>query len=302
MLVGADGVNSRVRSALEKQVPEFTVRQREDFVAFKTVSIPVMEMEGAEEDWKQRFHVANSDIGCLMAPARSDGVLTAVIALSDKGKPSFESLMKTTQDVKAFFARHYPFAFGPDGPSEETAKDFLEKRPQRLRSTFCSSLVHGSTVLIGDAAHSMWASLGQGVNAALEDCQVLAQVLEAATEGESETRPVDVPKVLDAYNERRFEDARAVCELSEEGMGAGRTMRPAFAAQLFLTVLLNKTLGRLAPKVFQPPSLMTIGDGEMSYSDILRGSKREAVVTKIFLGASLALAMSGVARKVLMKM
>lgn len=29
MLVGADGVNSRVRSELEAQVPEFTVRQRE---------------------------------------------------------------------------------------------------------------------------------------------------------------------------------------------------------------------------------------------------------------------------------
>ncbi|CAN0516457.1 unnamed protein product, partial [Scytosiphon promiscuus] len=29
MLVGADGVNSRVRGALEKEVPDFTVRQRE---------------------------------------------------------------------------------------------------------------------------------------------------------------------------------------------------------------------------------------------------------------------------------
>lgn len=29
MLVGADGVNSRVRSELEVQVPEFTVKQRE---------------------------------------------------------------------------------------------------------------------------------------------------------------------------------------------------------------------------------------------------------------------------------
>lgn len=89
-----------------------------------------------------------------------------------------------------------------------------------------------------------------------EDCQVFAEVLETATEGTDEARPVDVPKVLDAYNERRFEDALAVCELSEEGIGGGRTMRPAFAAQLFLTVLLNKTLGRLAPKVGSstPPS------------------------------------------------
>ncbi|CAM9788399.1 unnamed protein product [Scytosiphon promiscuus] len=302
MLVGADGVNSRVRGALEKQVPDFTVRQREDFMAFKTITIPIMEMEGAKEDWKERFHVANSDVGRdPNTRPRSHGVITAVVVLPYEGSASFGSLMKTTKDVKDFFARHYPFAFGLEGPSEELAEEFLEKRPQRLKSTYCSSLVHGSAVLIGDAAHSMWASLGQGVNAALEDCQVFAQVLESAGADKDGPRPVDVPKVLGAYNERRFEDALAVCELSEEGMGGGRTMRPAFAAQLFLTVLLNKTLGRLAPKVFQPPSLMTISDGETTYADILRGSKREAIMTKGFLVTSVALVLAGVARRMLIK-
>lgn len=41
------------------------------------------------------------------------------------------------------------------------------RRTQQLQSTYCSRLTHGSIALIGDAAHSMWASLGQGVNAAL---------------------------------------------------------------------------------------------------------------------------------------
>lgn len=69
------------------------------------------------------------------------------------------------------------------------------------------------------------------------------------TEGKPEGHALDIPKVLETYNERRWEDAVAICELSEEGMGGGRSVRPAFAAQLALTVLLNKTLGRLAPKV-----------------------------------------------------
>ena len=45
--------------------------------------------------------------------------------------------------------------------------------------TRCSSLAPLSNVLLlGDAGHSMWPSLGQGANCALEDCTVLGRVLD----------------------------------------------------------------------------------------------------------------------------
>lgn len=47
----------------------------------------------------------------------------------------------------------------------------------RALNTRCSRLHGPATLLIGDAAHSMWASLGQGANAVLEDCGVLGTVL-----------------------------------------------------------------------------------------------------------------------------
>lgn len=86
-------------------------------------------------------------------------------------------------------------------------------------------------------------------SASPEDCQILAQLLDSATDGEGLAQTIDVPKVLETYNERRLEDAQAVCTLSEIGMGGSRSMRPAFAMQMLLMVILNKTLGRLAPKV-----------------------------------------------------
>ncbi|CAN0540233.1 unnamed protein product, partial [Scytosiphon promiscuus] len=58
----------------------------------------------------------------------ADGVITAVVVLPYEGSTSFGSLMKTTKEVKDFFARHYPFAFGLEGPSEELAEEFLQKR------------------------------------------------------------------------------------------------------------------------------------------------------------------------------
>lgn len=53
---------------------------------------------------------------------------TAVVILPREGKNSFGALMKTTQDVRDFFFKNFPQAFGPGGPSDEIAKDFLERK------------------------------------------------------------------------------------------------------------------------------------------------------------------------------
>ncbi len=68
-------------------------------------------------------------LACLaLAILCADGTVTATIILPSEGEKSFGALMKTTKDVRDFFSDHCPAAFGPDGPSEEVAKDFLERR------------------------------------------------------------------------------------------------------------------------------------------------------------------------------
>ncbi len=75
---------------------------------------------------------------------------------------------------------------------------------------------------------------------------MLCRILDAE---EGEKGCVDVQSVLRTFNELRLPDAHAVCAMSEVGFGGARSTRPAFAAQLMLTMLLNKTLGKLAPEV-----------------------------------------------------
>lgn len=74
---------------------------------------------------------------------------------------------------------------------------------------------------------------------------VLARLLKASSLGDA----MDIRHVLEAYNQERLDDARAVCLLSEEGFGGERSVRFAYKAQLFVIRRLHKVLGRLAPKV-----------------------------------------------------
>lgn len=82
-----------------------------------------------------------------------------------------------------------------------------------------------------------------------EDCRVLAEVLAETRTQEPGGAGLNIPRVLETYNERRHDDAIAACKISEMGMGNNRSMRLSFISQLALVSLLSKTLGRLFPKV-----------------------------------------------------
>ncbi|CAN0145901.1 unnamed protein product [Scytosiphon promiscuus] len=276
-----------------------SVHPMQGIKTYKVFEIPIMGMEGAEESWKSYIHSSNSKKGSVVASPRSDGVASAALMLPRGEKVTFETLMTTTQDVRDYFGSNHPGLYGPEGPDEDVARNLLEQRPKLSRTIYCSQLNFRSVVLIGDAAHAMQASLGQGVNCALEDCQVLAQLLAAETRKTGAVKADRFPEVLEVYNKHRLGDVHAACELSEIGSALG--IRKTLTAQLTLTLLLNKTLGRLFPKIFRPPSLFAINSKDEGYGAVLRGFEREAAVAKGVGFASVALIFGGVARRVILR-
>ena len=51
---------------------------------FKTISIPIMGMEGADESWKTRFHLANSEVGMIGGSATPRENVSQTIFASKK--------------------------------------------------------------------------------------------------------------------------------------------------------------------------------------------------------------------------
>lgn len=92
----------------------------------------------------------------------------------------------------------------------------------------------GRTVLIGDAAHPTTPQLASGAGMAVEDALVLADELEKAN--------WDIPRMLSAFEARRWDRCRSVVETSIE---IGRLEQQG-APPAQQTLLVNRTLQLLA--------------------------------------------------------
>ena len=169
----------------------------------------------------------------MFAPPDPEGTLSAVLILPGagvergKGKKKNRDVGRDSNRGRrrgALFRDVFPDAFGVDGedgtpaaPPRETIRDVLRQRarPGGITTT-CSRLVaHGGSVaLVGDAAHSVWPSLGQGANAALETSMYLGAAIES--------KPDDLAGAMRYFDEVRGPQVRAVGRLSESGFG-GKT-------------------------------------------------------------------------------
>ena len=170
LVVGADGVNSRVRRRHEEHFrPDLDVRSAR-YIWLGT-SLPLDAFT---------FIVINDERGTYQVHAyRFDRDLSTFIVECDECSWQNAGFDRMNAD-ETVAACQRMFARWLDGkPLLHNSAHQFEHPWQRFTRVRNGSWSHGNIVLIGDAAHTAHFSIGSGTKLALEDAIVLAQELSA---------------------------------------------------------------------------------------------------------------------------
>lgn len=263
VLVGCDGVHSQTREILSELVPDFTVRTENDTMEYQVAVLPGrLESYLKEESTKCAFknkvmrswnHRPTNSM-CLAFPHEEGGTLFTIVFPGGElaafaKKEDFHTPIQALLPELTSSARR------------EIVQQLETSGPPAIGGTcvWVNRLVEGSIALVGDSAHGMWPSLGQGANCALESAAEF--VHSAGTE-----------KWLQNYQANRYEDAVAAVDLTFRGIGgkSSRHMNNApllFWAQIAIMMLLNKGTFGVIPK---PAMLRLMFGDDVGYAKLYR--------------------------------
>jgi kynurenine 3-monooxygenase len=273
-IIGADGAYSAVRGWMQRR-EGFDYQQEYLTHGYKELSIPAGP-KGAYCIEKHALHIWPRGTFMMIALPNLDGSFTCTLFWPFEGPDSFAAL-RTGPDVLAFFREQFPDAV-PLIPG--LAEEFLANPTGSLVTIRCRPWHVGRAVLVGDACHAVVPFLGQGMNAAFEDCTVLSRCL-AESGGEWE-------KAFARYGSLRKEHADALADLCVANFVEmrDRVASPLFVLRKRLAVLLHA----LFPRWYLPLYTM-IEFTRIPYADAVRRSRRQArVVAAAAAGLAAALA------------
>ncbi len=208
-LVAADGVHSKVRQCLV-QGDYLNAQQTMVPDAYRTLSMPRKGSELSTELAADRVHVwqlFSHGMQLVMASRRSDDRLYGSVMFDPNNHP-WDSLT-TDKAVLSFFQEYAP-TIGHRMSLADAG--YVQQQPNYPVFTVkCDRLHVGQHILlIGDAAHAISPTTGQGCLAALQDAQIFAQVLEQCR-GQWE-------QALPLFTAQRLPDVRALTDLPNNSL------------------------------------------------------------------------------------
>lgn len=253
-LVAADGARSPVRDYLAQDAG---LQCEQNYIpdAYKSMFLSRSNLALEEELEADKIHGWNQDAKTriLMVPQPGDQ-LNGVIIFDAQDNPL--SSLTSKEEVLTFFQENFPLVGQLMSPEE--AEAFWHRPVGRVLTVQCDRFHEGDSILlIGDAAHAVSPSIGQGCNASLEDVLIFEQLLKQYEN--------DWARALPAFSEQRVPDAHALKELSDYSFP--RTKQLMFEYFLWLTI--RRILHRWFPQQVKPFVFDLLLDHDLPYSRVL---------------------------------
>lgn len=200
-LLGADGARSTVRLRMQ-MVPRFDYQQEYLDQGYRELHLPA----AANGVWRiegHAIHVWPRGRFMLIGFPNRDGSFTLSLHLPFDGETSFATI-QTPRDLLALFETSFPDAV-PLVPN--LVEDFFSRAETTMVTVRCAPWIWGDKVaLVGDSAHAIVPSYGQGANCGFEDCSVLADCV-GGSKG-------DWRRAFAKYQRLRKPNADAIAELA----------------------------------------------------------------------------------------
>jgi kynurenine 3-monooxygenase len=252
LIVGSDGVNSIVRSAIQKKHRGFQCTVQQLPGEFKVVRLDKVPPK-VDPTSVSLILPKTRTTTAFVEPTGENG--SCCILFAGKG----DSLILSGTGNRTAVVKELKTAFPQwEAISEGIATQLMEQQKPGTSSSVICNTYHfdGKAVLIGDAAHATGGVSGQGVNSALQDCATLADCLK--------NNRNDVANALLSYSIKQVPEGKALFDLS-----FGPKPKGAKAlAWVFLSA--RNTLFRGRFGIGKPPLQTRLTTSLTPFSDIRR--------------------------------
>ena len=257
ILIGADGTNSAVRKCF-LNAHLFELEQKYVLDDYKRIYFPSIKNEKANIKLEaDRIHswIAKNGEPIVVVVPQPDGSCSGVLTFPRANNEIVG--LTTTKQTREFFDRTFPEV--SKLMPEEEVEAFLNRPISSILTIRCNRYHYDDWVLImGDAAHGVSPSLGQGCNAAWEDVENFDNLLDIYGDNFAEALP--------EFTARRVADGRALWELSDTAFPPSKAL---FVEYLFRRSFARK-MNKIFPQWFPLLPFDLVRETTLPYSQILK--------------------------------